>query len=96
MLTENQGEDGAWEPNWSWYQFEEVWPSAKEEWKGVLTLNALRTLRNFDRIEGYDGKILRMKQKWLDSPLSEPSHCCLEKERYVRDSRRILAREANE
>lgn len=52
LLIENQGEDGAWEPNWSWYQFEEVWPSAKEEWKGVMTLNALRTLRNFDRIEG--------------------------------------------
>ncbi|MGE7822550.1 hypothetical protein [Paenibacillus sp. NPDC093718] len=52
VLIGNQGEDGAWEPNWSWYQYEEVWPLAKEEWKGVLTWNALRTLRNFERIEG--------------------------------------------
>lgn len=52
LLIEDQGADGAWEPNWSWYQYEEVWPLAKEEWKGVLTLNALRTLRNFERIAG--------------------------------------------
>ena len=58
-LIGNQGEDGAWEPNWSWYQYEEVWPLAKEEWKGVLTWNALRTrvilngLREFD-IESLD------------------------------------------
>lgn len=29
----------------------DVVPLAKEEWKGILTLNALRTLRNFKRIE---------------------------------------------
>ncbi|MEK6991434.1 hypothetical protein NST08_14360 [Paenibacillus sp. FSL K6-1566] len=51
LLVETQGEDGAWEPNWTWYQYDEVWPLAKEEWKGILTLNALRTLRNFKRIE---------------------------------------------
>lgn len=50
-LIEQQGEDGSWAPNWTWYQFEEEWLIAKEEWKGIITLNALRTLRNFNRIE---------------------------------------------
>jgi hypothetical protein len=50
-LINQQSEDGSWEPNWSWYQFEEEWLTAKEEWKGILTLNALRILRNFKRIE---------------------------------------------
>ncbi|GAB6989082.1 hypothetical protein [Paenibacillus pini] len=50
-LIDQQSEDGSWEPNWSWYQFEEEWLTAKEEWKGILTLNALRILRNFNRTE---------------------------------------------
>ncbi|MFS0725028.1 hypothetical protein [Paenibacillus sp. 1P07SE] len=49
-LIAEQGEDGAWAPNWSWQQYEEEWLRAKEEWKGILTLQALRTLRNYDRL----------------------------------------------
>lgn len=49
-LIDQQGEDGSWTPNWTWYQFEEEWLIAKEEWKGIITLNALRTLRGFNRM----------------------------------------------
>lgn len=50
-LIDQQSEEGSWEPNWTWYQFEEEWLTAKEEWKGILTLNALRIIRDFNRIE---------------------------------------------
>ncbi|MGM1048023.1 MAG: hypothetical protein ACQEXX_18035 [Bacillota bacterium] len=50
-LIDQQSEDGSWAPNWTWYQFEEEWLIAKEEWKGIMTLNSIRTLRNFNRIE---------------------------------------------
>jgi hypothetical protein len=47
----HQGEDGAWWPYWSWGEMHaEVWPVAAQEWKGVLTLDMLRTLRNFGRL----------------------------------------------
>lgn len=45
-LTQQQ-EDGAWAPPWSWGQFEDVWPQAEQEWKGVLTLEALRRLKAY-------------------------------------------------
>ncbi|HEU5140714.1 MAG TPA: hypothetical protein VFT51_12115 [Bacillales bacterium] len=48
-LIEQQTEEGSWEPDWIWHQFEDEWQNAKEEWKGVLTLDALRTLRNFEK-----------------------------------------------
>lgn len=45
-------EDGSWAPNWSWSDaFPEAWPEAEREWKGVLTVETLKTLRNFGRLE---------------------------------------------
>jgi hypothetical protein len=49
-LIEAQGDDGAWSPNWAWGRFEQEWETARGDWQGVLTLNALRTLRNFGRL----------------------------------------------
>ena len=47
-----QEADGSWAPNWSWGgAFPEVWPDAEKEWRGILTLKALKALRNFDRFE---------------------------------------------
>ncbi|MGZ9583955.1 hypothetical protein [Paenibacillus marinisediminis] len=46
-LLAQQQEDGAWHPVWSWGQFEEAWQQAKEEWKGIITLNTLRDLNTF-------------------------------------------------
>jgi hypothetical protein len=50
-LVTKQTKDGYWEPTWSWGQFEEEWETAKEEWRGWLTLEYLRILRSFDYIE---------------------------------------------
>jgi hypothetical protein len=51
QLIESQGADGSWSPNWNWGRFEEEWETAKAEWQGVITLNALRTLRKFGRLD---------------------------------------------
>ena len=49
---ERQGADGSWAPNWSWGgAFPEAWQDAEKEWRGVLTLQTLKTLRNFGRFE---------------------------------------------
>jgi hypothetical protein len=49
-LIDSQGEDGSWVPNWAWGRFDDVWETSKVEWQGILTLNALRTLRDFGRL----------------------------------------------
>lgn len=47
----NQGDDGGWRPGWHWGQYEDVWPIAKQEWAGKITVETLHTLNNFGRIE---------------------------------------------
>lgn len=51
-IIDQQTEDGSFEPNWSWGQYEDTWLLAKKEWKGWITLEKLRLLREFNRIEG--------------------------------------------
>ena len=47
-----QGEGGAWAPNWSWGDaYPEAWQDAKREWSGVLTLETLRRLQGFERLQ---------------------------------------------
>jgi hypothetical protein len=49
---ENQNRDGSWSPTWSWgTAYPESWKKAEQEWKGILTLATLRSLRDFNRIE---------------------------------------------
>ena len=49
---EHQGADGAWAPSWTWFgQYDETWPQAEREWKGVLTIKTLLQLRSFGRFE---------------------------------------------
>ncbi len=49
---EHQGADGAWAPSWTWFgQYDETWPQAEREWKGVLTIKTLLQLRSFGRLE---------------------------------------------
>ena len=49
---DDQSADGSWAPNWSWYgTYPETWPAAEKDWRGVLTIQTLETLRAFDRIE---------------------------------------------
>ncbi|TMU87618.1 hypothetical protein FGG79_05730 [Bacillus sp. BHET2] len=43
-----QHAEGYWQPNWSWFgQFEETWPIAEREWKGILTLGMLRVFNAY-------------------------------------------------
>jgi hypothetical protein len=49
-LIDRQQADGSWAPAWSWFgEYPEEWPVAEGEWKGVLTLRALRLLHRFGR-----------------------------------------------
>ena len=50
-LVEKQLDNGSWEPNWSWGQFDDQWEVAKREWQGVLTVQNVITLSKFGRIE---------------------------------------------
>ncbi len=51
-LLDEQSPDGTWRPNWSWeFVDADAWTAAEREWRGVLTLNNLETLRAFGRIE---------------------------------------------
>lgn len=48
-----QESDGSWAPNWSWDFIDaDAWAAAEREWRGVLTLRKLLTLRAYGRIEG--------------------------------------------
>jgi hypothetical protein len=47
-----QGADGTWGPNWSWdFVDADAWAAAEREWRGVLTLKKLVTMRDYGRIE---------------------------------------------
>ena len=52
FMIDHLTDAGCWTPNWSWYgQWPDVWPQAEQDWRGVLTLNNLCTLRAFGRLE---------------------------------------------
>ena len=45
----------SWAPNWSWaFMDAGAWAAAEREWRGVLTLKKLLTLKAYGRIEGLD------------------------------------------
>lgn len=45
-------DEGAWDPTWEWRTpYSESWATAKEEWRGNLTLQNLTWLRAYDRLE---------------------------------------------
>jgi hypothetical protein len=47
---DHQQSDGSWQPTWSWAErFPEAWIVAEQEWKGIITLARLRTLRAYGR-----------------------------------------------
>ena len=46
-----QGEDGSWSPNFSWGdQYPKAWQTAKKEWQSKITVDTLKTLKDFGRI----------------------------------------------
>ena len=47
-----QESDGSWAPSWNWGAlFPEAWEEAKREWKGIITIDMLKCLRSFGRLE---------------------------------------------
>lgn len=47
-----QQDDGSWPPPWSWADnYPEAWAQAKNDWAGILTLNTLKQLQAFGRLE---------------------------------------------
>ena len=50
---DHQNRDGSWSPTWSWGNaYPQAWLQARAEWQGILTLATLRSLRDYDKIEG--------------------------------------------
>ena len=48
---DHQSADGAWAPTWSWFgDYPETWPVAEREWRSVLTIETLISLRAFGRV----------------------------------------------
>jgi hypothetical protein len=46
---ESQHHDGFWQPIWSWFgHYEETWPVAESEWRGILTLGMLRVFSAYN------------------------------------------------
>jgi hypothetical protein len=59
---EHQNRDGSWSPTWSWgTAYPESWKEAEREWRGILTLAILRSLRDYDRIEGCSPRLAGYK-----------------------------------
>jgi hypothetical protein len=51
FIIASQGENGAWEPNWSWGDlWPDAWEQARRDWAGCLTLDNLGKLRAFNRL----------------------------------------------
>ncbi|MFW5742827.1 MAG: hypothetical protein ACOC2D_06070 [Spirochaetota bacterium] len=51
-LVDRQTADGSWEPNWTWMgEYPQEWERARAEWKSIVTLETLTSLRAYARIE---------------------------------------------
>ena len=51
-LIQHQTTEGTWEPTWTWSgNYPDDWEQARGEWRGVLTLDALTSLRAYGRID---------------------------------------------
>jgi hypothetical protein len=46
FLVEQQSPEGTWDPTWT-FQYPPEWATARREWQGILTLDALTSLRAF-------------------------------------------------
>jgi hypothetical protein len=51
-LIEQQTPEGTWAPTWNWGEgYPDDWAQAQQEWRGLLTLDALIALRAFGRMD---------------------------------------------
>lgn len=51
FILNSVGADGTWEPGWKWERYDADWTKAKSEWIGIITLDNLRILREYGRIQ---------------------------------------------
>lgn len=51
FLIGTQNPEGYWDVTWSWNDYPVDWEIARSEWRGILTLEALLSLRAYGRIE---------------------------------------------
>jgi hypothetical protein len=52
FIIETQAEHGGWMPTWSWGEnWPDAWAQAQREWSGCITLDNLRTLHAYGRID---------------------------------------------
>lgn len=49
-LVDTIGENCIWSPNWTWHQYEDIWPEQKVKWEGVITIHNLEILKKYNRI----------------------------------------------
>ena len=49
FLIDQQSPEGTWDPTWA-YEYPPEWAVARQEWQGILTLEALTTLKAFGRL----------------------------------------------
>jgi hypothetical protein len=50
-LIDQLGDSAYWGPSWTWGAPSEAWAEAERELRGVITLNNLRQLHAFGRLE---------------------------------------------
>ena len=56
VVIEQQNPAGYWEPTWSWGDwYPEAWQTARQEWRGELTLRTLRSLQAYGRVAPVSG-----------------------------------------
>ena len=49
FLIDQQSPEGTWDPTWT-FEYPPEWAVARQEWRGILTLEALTTLKAFGRL----------------------------------------------
>jgi hypothetical protein len=49
-LIERQEPQGFWDVTWTWDDYPDVWPVARGEWRGILTLETLHALKAYGRL----------------------------------------------
>jgi hypothetical protein len=49
-LIAQQSLHGYWDVTWEWGDYPDVWEVAKAEWRGILIMEALASLKAYGRI----------------------------------------------
>ncbi len=48
MINDFKNEEGVWDISWTWGQYEEAFSVAKNWWRGILVINYLKIMKEFD------------------------------------------------